>query len=166
MISPLRFARLFLFVCVLLCYSRNTCFIARNHYSQIASHEGAPNRCELVLSWAIMGRHGLFLTTDYNIWFPDCCLIRFVLGFARLCCMCCVALLVARENCQDVFLLSSRNPQTLEKAVPKKTTRTCSCPHLGHLYHSSLIPLGMPEWHGCRCQIFTVQRMRHPGTFS
>ena len=45
--------------------------MARNHYSQIASHEGALNRCELNLSWAIMGHRGLFLTTDYNVWFPD-----------------------------------------------------------------------------------------------
>ena len=45
--------------------------IARNHYSQLASHEGPLSRCEINPSWAIMGHHGLFLTTDYNIWFLD-----------------------------------------------------------------------------------------------
>ena len=49
----------------------STCFVARNRYSQIASHEGAISRCEINLSWAIMGHHGSFLTTDYNIWFLD-----------------------------------------------------------------------------------------------
>jgi hypothetical protein len=34
---------------------RNTCTIARNHHSQIASHECALSRGELDLSWAIMG---------------------------------------------------------------------------------------------------------------
>ena len=53
---------------------KNTRMIARNHYSQIphmkvlypgvkSAHHGP--------SWAIMGHHGLFLTTDYNIWFLD-----------------------------------------------------------------------------------------------
>jgi len=37
---------------------RNTRIVARNHYSQIASHEGALSRGELNLSWAIMGHHG------------------------------------------------------------------------------------------------------------
>ena len=51
---------------------RNTCIIARNHYSQIASHEGAISRCKPNLSWAIMGHRGWFLTTDYNVWLPEC----------------------------------------------------------------------------------------------
>ena len=55
------------------CLLESTCFIARNHYSQLASHEGTVYRCALNLSWAIMGHHGLFLTTDYNIWFLDLC---------------------------------------------------------------------------------------------
>ena len=45
--------------------------IAGNHFSQLASHEGPLSRCEVNPRWAIMGRHGLFLTTDYNIWFLD-----------------------------------------------------------------------------------------------
>ena len=50
---------------------KNTRVIARNHYSQLTSHEGALSSCALNLSWAIMGHHGLFLTTDYNIWLLD-----------------------------------------------------------------------------------------------
>ena len=49
----------------------NTQTIARNHYSQLASHEGALSSSVLNLSSAIMGHHGLFLTTDCNIWFLD-----------------------------------------------------------------------------------------------
>ena len=46
--------------------------IARNHYSQLASHEGPLSRCEInPSSWAIMVHYGLFLTTDYNIWFLE-----------------------------------------------------------------------------------------------
>ena len=43
---------------------KKTHIIARNHYSQLASHEGRLSRCALNLSWAIMGHHGLFLSTD------------------------------------------------------------------------------------------------------
>ena len=35
----------------------------RNHYSQLASHEGGLSRRALNLSWAIMGHRGQFLTT-------------------------------------------------------------------------------------------------------
>ena len=45
---------------------KNTCIIARNHFSQFASHEYTLSSCALELSWAIMGHQGLFLTTDYN----------------------------------------------------------------------------------------------------
>ena len=40
-------------------------FIARNHYSQLASHECALSRCAFNLSWAIIGRPWLLLT---NYW--------------------------------------------------------------------------------------------------
>ena len=50
---------------------KNTRIIVRNHYSQFDSREGALSRCKINPSWAIMGHHGLFLTTDYNIWFLD-----------------------------------------------------------------------------------------------
>ena len=50
---------------------RNTCIIVRNHYSQISSNEGAVSSRKLDLSWANVGHHGPFLTTDYNIWFPE-----------------------------------------------------------------------------------------------
>ena len=40
--------------------TRNACFIARNHYSQIASHEGAISMRKPNLSWAIMGHRGYF----------------------------------------------------------------------------------------------------------
>ena len=36
-------------------------FIARSHYSQLASHEDPG--CAVSLSWANMGQHGLVLTT-------------------------------------------------------------------------------------------------------
>ena len=34
-------------------------------------HKVSLTRCALFLSWAIMGNHGRFLTTDYNVWFLD-----------------------------------------------------------------------------------------------
>ena len=36
-------------------YEENTHIIVRNHYSQLASHEGPLSRCEINPSWAIMG---------------------------------------------------------------------------------------------------------------
>ena len=57
---------------------KNTLIIARNHYSQIYPYEGALSRCEINPTWAIMGHHGLFLTTDYNVWFLDSCMLRWV----------------------------------------------------------------------------------------
>ena len=34
-------------------------------------HKVTLSRCALFLSWAIMGNHGRFLTTDYNVWFLE-----------------------------------------------------------------------------------------------
>ena len=50
-------------------FVKSTCIIARKHYSQLTSHEGALSRCALNQSWAIMDYHGIFLTTDYDMWF-------------------------------------------------------------------------------------------------
>ena len=55
--------------------------IARNHYSQLASQKGALSRCELNPKWAIMGHHGLFLTTGYNVWFVEISIVHFNLNY-------------------------------------------------------------------------------------
>ena len=34
-------------------------------------HKVSLSRCALFLSWAIMGNHWRFLTTDYNVWFLE-----------------------------------------------------------------------------------------------
>ena len=34
---------------------KNACFIARNHFGQLASHDDSLSRCALNLSWAITG---------------------------------------------------------------------------------------------------------------
>ena len=56
--------------CVRGMFFKSARVIARSHYSQIPPREMLP-RCEINPTWAIMGNHGLFLTTDYNVWFLD-----------------------------------------------------------------------------------------------